>query len=45
LLTPAKLLNHTDEELEYLAQLVNQRTTWQITGRKGAKDGSSDGFY
>ena len=45
LLTPGPLLNHTDEELEYLAQLVNQRTTWQITGRKGAKDGSSDGFY
>jgi hypothetical protein len=45
LLTPAPLLNHTDEELEYLAQLVNQRTTWQITGRKGAKDGSSYGTY
>jgi hypothetical protein len=43
LLTPGPLLNHTDEELEYLAQLVNQRTTWQITGRKGAKDGSSYG--
>lgn len=45
LLTPGPLLNHTDEELEYLAQLVNQRTTWQITGRKGAKDGSSYGTY
>lgn len=44
-LTPAPLLNHTDEELEYLAQLVNQRTTWQITGRKGAKDGSGYGGY
>ncbi len=45
LLTPAPLLNHTDEELEYLAQLVNQRTSWQITGRKGAKDGSAYGGY
>lgn len=45
LLTPAPLLNHTDEEIEYLAQLVNQRTAWQITGRKGEKDGSSYGGY
>jgi hypothetical protein len=45
LLTPGPLLNHTDEELEYLAQLVNQRTAWQITGRKGEKDGSSYGGY
>ena len=44
-LTPAPAVNHTDEELEYLAQLVNQRTTWQITGRKGAKDGSGYGGY
>ncbi|MDO9403868.1 MAG: iron dicitrate transport regulator FecR [Polaromonas sp.] len=34
LLTPAGFLNHTDEELEFLAGLVNQRTTWQISGRK-----------
>lgn len=39
-LTPAKAINHTDEELEFLAQLVNQRTAWQISGRKGKKDGS-----
>jgi hypothetical protein len=39
-LTPAKAINHTDEELEALARLVNQRTTWQIAGRKGTKDGS-----
>ncbi len=39
LLTPAKALNHTDEELEYLARLVNQRTRWQVMGKKGAKDG------
>jgi hypothetical protein len=32
-------INHTDEELEYLAALVNQRTAWQIAGRKGVKDG------
>ena len=37
-LTPAKAINHSDEELEYLARLVNQRTAWQITGKKGHKD-------
>lgn len=40
LLTPAKAINHTDEELEFLARLVNQRTAWQIAGKKGVKDGS-----
>jgi hypothetical protein len=39
MLTPAKAINHTDEELEYLARLVNQRTAWQIAGKKGVKDG------
>lgn len=39
LLTPARAINHTDEELEYLAQLVDQRTAWQVLGRKGVKDG------
>jgi hypothetical protein len=39
-LTPAGAINHTDEELEQLAQLVDQRTAWQITGRRGPKDGS-----
>lgn len=38
LLTPAKAINHTDEELEALANLVNQRTAWQISGKKGSKD-------
>jgi len=38
LLTPAKAINHTDEELEALARLVNQRTAWQISGKKGTKD-------
>ena len=38
-LTPAKAINHTDEELEYLARLVDQRTAWQVLGRKGIKDG------
>ena len=37
LLTPAGLVNHTDQELEFLAQLVGQRTTWQETGRRGTK--------
>ncbi len=39
LLRSAKAINHTDEELEYLARLVNQRTNWQILGRKGVHDG------
>lgn len=39
-LTPAKAINHTDEELEYLAKLVNQRTAWEVAGRKGVKDGA-----
>ena len=40
LLTPAGAINHTDEELEFLGRLVGQRTAWQISGRKGDKDGS-----
>lgn len=39
LLTPAKAINHTDEEVEALARLMNQRTAWQIAGRRGVKDG------
>jgi hypothetical protein len=38
-LTPARAINHTDEELETLARLVNQRTAWEVLGRKGVKDG------
>jgi len=38
-LRPAAAINHTDEEMEYLAGLVQQRTAWQITGMKGPKDG------
>ena len=37
--SPAKAINHTDEEMETLARLVNQRTAWQISGRRGTKDG------
>lgn len=40
LLTPARAINHTDEELENLAALVGQRTAWQIAGRRGVKDGA-----
>ena len=40
MLTPAKAINHTDEELEFLARLADQRTAWQISGKKGFKDGS-----
>lgn len=39
-LTPAKAINHTDEELEFLARLVNQSTAWQTMGKKGVKDGA-----
>jgi pSer/pThr/pTyr-binding forkhead associated (FHA) protein len=28
--------NHTDEEVEFLAQLIKQRTAWQINGKKGS---------
>ena len=38
-LAPAGAINHTDEEMEFLAQLMDQRTAWQIMGRKGVKDG------
>ena len=38
-LTPAGAINHTDEEIEFLAGLVKQQTAWQIEGRKGMKDG------
>lgn len=39
LLTPAGAHNHTAEEMEYLARLVNQKTAWEVLGRKGVKDG------
>jgi hypothetical protein len=39
LLVPAKAINHNDAEIEFLARLVNQRTAWQISGRKGSSDG------
>lgn len=38
-LTPAAAINHTDEEIEFLAKLVGQRTAWEEMGRKGVKDG------
>ena len=38
-LTPAPAINHSDEGMEFLARLVEQRTTWQVLGRKGVKDG------
>jgi hypothetical protein len=38
-LTPAPAINHTDEELEFLARLIGQRTAWQIVGQTGVKDG------
>lgn len=44
-LTPAGAINHTDEELEFLAKLVDQRTNWQMLGRKGIKDGSGKSAF
>ena len=38
-LTPAPAINHTDDELEYLAHLVDQQTAWEGMGKKGVKDG------
>ncbi len=37
-ITPARAINHTDEELEYLARLIGERTAWQISGKKGTKE-------
>ncbi len=44
-LSPAGAINHTDEEMEFLARLMDQRTTWQILGRKGVKDGKGQMGY
>jgi hypothetical protein len=41
-LTKARAINHTDEELEFLARLTNQRTAWQISGKKGTKNTYAD---
>ncbi len=38
-LESAKALNHTDEEQEFLARLLGQRTAWQVSGQKSNKDG------
>lgn len=38
-LTPAGAINHSDEEMEFLARLIGQQTAWQILGKKGVKDG------
>lgn len=39
LLTPARAINHTDEEVEFVAGLLGQQTAWQAAGRTGVKDG------
>ncbi|MES2189577.1 MAG: iron dicitrate transport regulator FecR [Pseudomonadota bacterium] len=44
-ITPAGYLNHTDAEQEFLAELIGQRTYWQIMGRKGNGDGSGTMGY
>ena len=38
-LAPAPAINHTDEELVYLAGLVGQRPAWQVMGLPPGKDG------
>jgi len=32
-LMPADSINHTDEQLEFLAHLINQKTAWQVSGK------------
>ena len=39
-LTPARAINHTDEEVEMVAALMGERTAWQVLGRRGVKDGA-----
>jgi hypothetical protein len=39
-LTPARAINHSDEEMENLAALIGEQTAWQIAGRRGTHDGS-----
>jgi hypothetical protein len=39
-LTPAKAINHSDEEVEMVAALANERTAWQVAGQRGPRDGS-----
>lgn len=37
-LVPAPHIKHADEELEFLAWLLTQKTAWQISGEKSTKD-------
>ncbi|MDB5882839.1 MAG: iron dicitrate transport regulator FecR [Ramlibacter sp.] len=39
-LTPARAINHSDEEMENLAALAGERTAWQVAGTRGTHDGS-----
>jgi hypothetical protein len=39
-LTPARAINHSDEEMENLAALVGEQTAWQMAGKRGTHDGS-----
>lgn len=39
-LTPARAINHTDEEVEMVAALAQERTAWEVLGRRGTRDGS-----
>jgi hypothetical protein len=40
MITPAGAINHTDEEVEMVAALIDQPTRWQELGRRGVKDGA-----
>ena len=40
----AKGINHTDEELEFLAMLAGQSTAWQIYGKPGAHGGDAHSY-
>lgn len=38
ILTAAPTIDHSDEELEFLARLIGQRTAWQVSGARGRKN-------
>jgi hypothetical protein len=37
-LMPADSIHHTDEELEFLARLISQKTAWQVSGQKSMSE-------
>lgn len=39
-LMPADSIRHADEELEFLARLISQKTAWQVSGQKSMSERS-----